>query len=428
MSLSGRTATLHGWSTSYFKTFRQAQRALAQLCVSTWVLTSPSVHRAVGVPRNPAHGKPGKGFDYDFLSVPSGDGPHMLETEVVIVGSGCGASVAAKNLAEDGHGVLVVDKAYHYPPEYLPMTGLHASQLLFEGGGLQPSNDSSIALIAGSTWGGGGTVNWSASLQTQAFVRREWADRGLDFFTSGQYQACLDRVCQRMGVSTDHIEHNHSNNVLIEGARRLGYSVKAVPQNTGGAKHHCGYCTFGCGSAEKQGPVVSWLPDAARAGALFMEGYEVQQVIFDEQSEDNVAVGVKGLWTSRDRKTTREVIVRAKRVIISAGTIWSPLILQRSGLDVRKFPSIDAMFLPRRSPYLQNPQIGQNLKLHPASCVFGVWPQEFRPWEGTWRPKVICPPWRWRATHSRQVESSPVYAMSFRISTEMVMVPSWNAW
>ena len=336
MSLSDRTTTLHGWSTSYFKTLRQAQRALTQLCVSTWVRTSPSLHRAVGFPRNPVHGKPGKGFDYDFLQVPSGDGPHLLETEVVIVGSGCGAAVAAKNLAEDGHSVLIVDKAYHYPPEYLPMTGLHASQLLFEGGGIQPTNDSSVAVVAGSTWGGGGTVNWSASLQTQGFVRREWADGGLDFFTSGQYQACLDRVCQRMGVSTDHIEHNHSNNVLLEGARRLGYSAKAVPQNTGGAKHYCGYCTLGCGSAEKQGPVVSWLPDAARAGALFMEGYEVQHVIFDERSEDNVAIGVKGLWTSRDRKTTREVIVRAKRVIISAGTIWSPLILRRSGLDVRK--------------------------------------------------------------------------------------------
>ena len=41
---------------------------------------------------------------------------------------------------------------------------------------------------------------------------------------------------------------------------------------------------------------------------------------------------------------------------------------------------------------MQNPQIGQNLKLHPASFVFGVWPQEVRPWEGSWRPKIICPP------------------------------------
>ena len=333
-SLLDRTAILKSWSKSYLTPLRQAEDALGKLFKSTWVRTSPSIGSVIGFPRNPAHGEPGKGFDYDFIQVSAGSGPEVLETDVIIVGSGCGAGVAAKNLAEDGHQVLVVDKAYHYPPEYLPMTELHGSQLLFEGGGLMTSNDGSITIIAGSAWGGGGTVNWSASLQTQAFVRKEWADQGLSFFTSAAFQACLDRVCQRMGVSTEHIEHNHANRALLEGARRLGYSAKVVPQNTGGRKHACGYCTLGCGSAEKQGPVVSWLPDAAKAGAKFMEGYEVQQVIFEERSGTPVAVGVKGAWKSRDGHTIREVVVRAKKVVVSAGTIWSPLILQRSGLKV----------------------------------------------------------------------------------------------
>ncbi len=334
MSIADREITLQRWSQSYLPPLRQASCALTQLCKMTWARTSPTLGPALGFPRKPAHGTPGKGFDYEFIQVPPGSSPHVLDTEVIVVGSGCGAGVAAKNLAEAGHDVLVVDKAYHYPPEYFPMSELHGSQLLFEGGGLQPSNDSSIALVAGSAWGGGGTVNWSVSLQTQGFVRREWADQGLDFFTSGDYQACLDRVCERMGVSTEHIEHNHGNHVLLEGSRRLGYSARPVPQNTGGAKHYCGHCTYGCGSAEKQGPAVSWLPDAARAGAKFMEGYEVQEVLFEETSQGQTAVGVKGVWTSRDKKTEREVIVRAKKVVVSAGSIWSPMILLKSGLSV----------------------------------------------------------------------------------------------
>lgn len=159
-----------------------------------------------------------------------------------------------------------------------------------------------------------------------------------------------------MGVSTDYVEHGKNNHILHEGSRRLGYGPKIVPQNTGGDKHQCGYCTLGCGSAEKQGPVVSFLPDAARAGAQYVEGFEAEKVIFEEVQGKKTAVGIKGLWRSRDSnggvsgtdKITRSVIIKAKRVIVSCGTLQSPLLLLRSGLT--------------------NPQIGRNLHLHPGSC------------------------------------------------------------
>jgi hypothetical protein len=73
------------------------------------------------------------------------------------------------------------------------------------------SDDTSTSIVAGEAWGGGGTVNWSASLQTQDYVRREWASKGLTFFTSKDFQDSLDRVCDRMGVSTQHITHNRAN-------------------------------------------------------------------------------------------------------------------------------------------------------------------------------------------------------------------------
>ncbi len=201
-------------------------------------------------------------------------------------------------------------------------------------------------MIAGSNWGGGGTVNWSASLQPQSFVRNEWSkDRGLPLFTSPEFQESLDRVCDRMGVSDKYIRHNHSNQVLMEGARRLGMTYKAVPQNTGGNEHYCGHCTLGCGAAEKQGPVVSWLPDAQRAGAQFAEGFAVEKVLFENVKGVKTAVGVQGIWKSRNKnggvdgpdseKTVVPVIVKAKKVIISCGTLWSPIILKKSGLTVR---------------------------------------------------------------------------------------------
>ena len=346
---------------------------------SVWVKTSPTIGPILGFPRAPIHGKPGKGFDYSFFQFTPGSETEIVETDVVIVGSGCGGGVCAKNLAEAGHRVIVVDKAYHWGPEHLPMTERDSGIHLFANGGIESSDDSSIGVIAGQAWGGGGTVNWSASLQTQGYVRKEWADQGMPFFTSSAFQDSLDRVCHRMGVSTEYVEHNINNSSLSEGARKLGYSHKMVPQNTGGKKHYCGYCTLGCGAAEKQGPVVSFLPDAENAGAQFIEGFEAEKVVFENIEGKKTATGVKGRWVSRDSsggvsgndRTSREVIIKAKRIIVSAGTLQSPLLLQRSGLT--------------------NPQIGKNLHLHPVVLLSAIYPDQppINPWEGAILTTVV---------------------------------------
>ncbi|KUJ12732.1 long chain fatty alcohol oxidase-like protein [Mollisia scopiformis] len=368
-----RESILQRWQQSYLPPLNNVYSQMTRISRSLWYKTSPTFHKVSGFPPVPEHYKPGSHFEYDFMQFQPGTEPEIIETDVVIVGSGCGGAVAAKNLAEGGHKVVVVDKAYYYPPSQLPMSEEAGGIHLYDNGGADNSDDSSVTIVAGSSWGGGGTINWSASLQTQGYVRKEWAqDRGLTFFETAEFQNCLDRVCHRMGVSTEHIRHNHGNQVILEGSRKLGYHAKAVPQNTGGNEHYCGHCTVGCGAAQKQGPVVSWLPDAAKAGAKFMEGSEVHHVIFDESSGTKKAVGVKGTWTSRNSeggvdgpdsgKTVREVIVRAKKVVISSGTLWSPIVLLNSGLT--------------------NPQIGQNLYLHPVNIVLAVFPEDVRPWEG----------------------------------------------
>ena len=368
-----RHQILRNWSQSYLPPLRDAAKSFQLLVTSTWLRTSPTIGPVLGFPRAPVHGKPGRGFDYEFIHFPPGEEAEVLETDVVIVGSGCGGGVCAKNLAEAGQRVIVAERGYHWGPEYLPMTEKDAGPHLFDNGGIEVSDDGSITTLSGRVWGGGGSVNWSASLQTQGFVRKEWADGGLSLFTSSEFQNSLDSVCERMGVSTKSIEHNINNHMLAEGARKLGYSYKAVPQNSGGNKHYCGYCTLGCGAAEKQGPVNSFLPDAAKAGAHFIEGFQADKVLFNNINGKKSAIGVQGTWKSRDthggvsgpERITRKVIIKAKRVIVSAGTYQSPLLLMRSGL--------------------KNPQIGRNLHVHPTTLVTATYPdrqEPINPWEG----------------------------------------------
>ncbi|TEA21494.1 Long-chain-alcohol oxidase FAO2 [Colletotrichum sidae] len=368
-----RESILKAWQTSRLPNIRVLSKSLCLMAQKGAVQTSPLFRELTDYTDMPDFQTHGEGFDFNFLQFGSSASPEVIETDVVIVGSGCGGAVAAKVLAEAGHKVLVVDKSYYYPPSQLPMSQDAGCQYLYENGGFITSDDNSLNMVAGSCWGGGGTVNWSVSLQTQGFVRKEWSEqRGLPLFTSPQFQNSLDKVCDFMGVSADHIRHNHRNKVLLDGSRKLGWHAATAPQNTGGTEHYCGQCHLGCGSTEKQGPTVSWLPAAAGSGAKFIEGFEVEKVTFDESTGSKRATGVVGKWVSRDangqtsgpldQRTTREVIVKAKKVIVSAGSVSSPLVLLRSGLT--------------------NRHIGRNLYVHPCNFVGGYWKEDAKPWEG----------------------------------------------
>lgn len=319
---------------------------VASLAHKSTAVASSIFHRTVGYANFPRDWKRAMSYDFRFIQVPppgaDTDDVYTIDTDVVVVGSGCGGAVAASNIAKAGHRVLVVDKAYHFAAEHFPMPQVPALGNLFDNGGVFLT-ETGAGVLAASAWGGGGTVNWSVSLRPQKFVREEWAAAGLEFFDTPAFDECLDRVWDTAGASVEGLRHNHGNRVLLEGSRRLGFAAQEAAQNTGGQAHYCGRCHLGCGSAVKRGPAVSWLPEAAENGAEFMEGFTVERVIFDDGGR--TAVGVEGLWASNPareaegEKEDRDVVrrrvrIRAKRVIISAGTIRSPLILMESGIDV----------------------------------------------------------------------------------------------
>ncbi len=306
------------------------------------IRTSTTFSPLTGFPEFPSDWVTGSAsHPYEFLQFqPPAAGqtaPVELTTDVVILGSGCGAGVVANKLAAEfgaSLNVLVLEKGRHFDASHFPMSPAAGLASLFEAGGVIEVDDGSMTVVAGSCFGGGGTVNWSAALQTQDFVRQEWADRGLPFFgEGGGFQACLDRVYEKMGCKGEVVVPNYANRVLLDGAKELGLQAKIVPQNVRGQKHDCGYCTMGCWKGEKMGPVNGWFPEAAEAGVKFAEGFKVERVLFEQKKQTKVAKGVEGVWTSKEGVEVK-VVVRAKRVVVSCGTLWSPVVLMNSGLKV----------------------------------------------------------------------------------------------
>jgi GMC oxidoreductase len=119
-----------------------------------------------------------------------------------------------------------------------------------------------------------------------------------------------------------------------------------------------------------------------------------------------MAVGVKGKWTSRNShggvegpitdKTVREVIIKAKKVVVSCGTLWSPVILLNSGLTVCQIAepiSICPPPLQKSADWsYKNRHIGRNLYLHPVNFVAAVFKEDVKPWEGESSPRPISLP------------------------------------
>ncbi|PHH76946.1 hypothetical protein CDD80_1074 [Ophiocordyceps camponoti-rufipedis] len=334
---------MRSWHASRLLPLRSMAKGLCSMALMTDAVTSPHFTQVSGYSDVPGNWKAGPGFPFSFEQMGAGDDVYEMSTDVVIVGSGCGGSVCAKNLAEAGNRVIVVDKGYHFPPSQLPMAQYAACEYLFENGGCQFSDDSSIGAISGGAWGGGGTVNWSVCFRTPDAVRREWVASGLPLFGSTAFDRCLDRVWQSIGATTDAIRHNQRNQALLDGCRRLGWKSSVVEQNTAGEAHYCGQCHLGCGSSGKKGPTVTWLPAAAEAGARFLEGFQVEKVLFDEDGV--TATGIEGLWTSRD----------------ADGGISS---------------------LPASRVQRRNRNVGRNLYLHPCNIVTAAYKEHMRPWEG----------------------------------------------
>ncbi|KAJ2983183.1 hypothetical protein NUW58_g6290 [Xylaria curta] len=174
-----REAILQSWNSSRLNIFFQLGNSFLKMGRLAYTQIDPLFHELNDYTNAVKDYKPGPTFDYKFMQFPAGDKPATIDVDVVIVGSGCGGGF--------------VDKGYYFPPSQLPMTASAAYEFLYESKGLLQTDDQALTVIAGSNWGGGGTVNWSVCLQPQGYVRQEWADAGLGFFKTQEFQHCLDR-------------------------------------------------------------------------------------------------------------------------------------------------------------------------------------------------------------------------------------------
>jgi choline dehydrogenase-like flavoprotein len=279
-----------------------------------------------------------------------------LGCDVVIVGSGVGGGIVADELTAAGYDVIVLEKGGYYNESDFNQREFEALQKLCLDGGLSASRDQGVVILAGSCLGGGTVINYTTSLRTPDPVRAEWARlTGLDVFVKDEFTRSLDAVCERLHVNQEHNRPSRRDELMARGLTVCGWHVDRMPRNVDGCTQDdvCGYCGFGCVRGAKCSTLKTCLQDAFERGARIVVHCAAERVLV----ENGRAVGVVART-----QAGHPVTVHARVVVVAAGAIHSPALLLRSGLSR---------------------PVGDYLRLHPVTAVWGTFAEAVRPWTGT---------------------------------------------
>ncbi|CAO3587079.1 unnamed protein product [Absidia cylindrospora] len=361
LSRPQKEKTLLRWKASWLPPLRQLYKLFGYMSLYPSYSRSDVLRRAIGYPYiNGIDPAPVKekladhqvASPYYMQSLEEAAALQMEEFDVIIVGSGAGGGVIAAQVASAGKSVLVIEKGKYYQDHELGPDEISGFTKVYESQGLYSSKEGSLGIVSGNTLGGGTTVNWAASLKPYDYVLDEWAEVTGKLFDKETFKKDLETVTKRIGAATEGIEHSTPNKLLKEGCEKLGLDIHDIPQNAHGLRHDCKMCFVGCRDGVKQGTANSWLRDAEAHSARFMDQTEVKRVI----CKDGVATGVECDFQGTHLQ------FQAKVVVVSAGSLHTPNVLRRSGLN--------------------NKHLGQHLRVHPATIIQGVYDTNQDAFEG----------------------------------------------
>jgi len=318
-------------------------------------------------------------------AVVNGSDHLVLETDVIVVGSGAGGSfVSAELAARTKERVLVVEKGdFVDPSEFLQRERFMMPRLfdnefsVIEVFGVEIPTIAT-AVVTGKLVGGSATINHALAFEPPRPVVRDWHDLNDARFGYDDLEPHLAAIRKLLRIApVPEAQIRGSNLALKRGVEALGMphhgpTVRNAHQCIG-----CGFCDLGCRYNRKLTPLNMVLPMAARHGAQLIANCRVDELLLEKlphDGRDGRTHRVRGVvgWLTDSRGRDRErVEIRARRVVLAGGPFSSPRILMRS-----RVPAIRASKGSQRA-------VGTRFSTHGTVTMYGDFDEPIYPSAGT---------------------------------------------
>ncbi len=282
--------------------------------------------------------------------------------DYVIVGTGAGGATAARVLSAAGLRVVMLEEGPTLRDDERERGLLDAmAQSTRDFGTISTSGSAPFPLLQGRCVGGSTAINSGIIWRMPDDVRDEWSTKfGLGELVDERAQRRIfEQLETELHVSeVDEAVRGGNARLMQRAAEALGLPGKPIRRN---AKDCVGSarCLQGCPRGARQSMDVSYVPRSIEHGARLHALARATRVVI----ENGRATAVEGELLDRERKRNGRFRIQARRgVILSAGAIFTPLLLQKSGVGRL---------------------VGDRFQAHPGAAVVGRFPEPVRMGLGT---------------------------------------------
>lgn len=287
--------------------------------------------------------------------------PSEIEADVCVVGSGAGGAVIAKELAEGGLRVVVLEKGERTTKYDFTQKEAEVFPRFYEDAGMRSTADQAVTILHAKSVGGTTVFNDNICFRANEFVLRAWERSGIPDISPDAMARYYDKVEKELSVSRiKDSEISRNDQVLHRGAKHLGLNPQRFFHNRKDCIG-CGFCYLGCTYLRKTDMSQTYLPKAEKAGARILANTEAEVI---ERKGHRVVSVLASEYDPKNKTLKGRVRVRAKRFILAGGAISTPVLLLKNGFG--RF----------------NKNIGCHLSLHPMFANLGVLPEPIRFYEG----------------------------------------------
>ena len=284
-------------------------------------------------------------------------GERRVRVDACVIGSGAGGAVVAKELAEGGMRVAILEEGEWWETDDLTARPRDMTARLYRDAGQTATlGTPPIVLPLGRAVGGTTLVNSGTCFRTPASVLERWRSQlGLEGMDEAALEPFFRRVERILNVAQVPPELAGRNaEVVRRGVERLGWSGDYLYRNVRGCVGS-GVCAFGCPTGAKQHVGITYVPRAWAAGATTYTGARAQRILVGDRRARGVVARTQGGGILH---------VACDHVVAACGAIHTPLLLRRNRLGA------------------ESGQLGRNLAIHPATGIRARFDEVIDMWAG----------------------------------------------